>query len=182
MGGLAYADLCKERAREQFKEMKKNEHMANGDYDRIRRRKKGDTSMNAREKYVRRLRMNQDSAAAARHAQEIYVHVLERLVKTGEHEKKAMGMEAGQLRQEVARLRQQNSSLTTRVSQLEANSNAQTNPDPHSLFDGTADKRFDAFHLAKMVDMLTAPEPTSAQAQDRDFAEGRMGIQPSRAV
>ncbi|CDF41235.1 unnamed protein product [Chondrus crispus] len=33
MGGIPYADLCKEKVREAFKEMKKNEHMAKGEFD-----------------------------------------------------------------------------------------------------------------------------------------------------
>lgn len=160
MGGLPYADLCKERAREKFKEMKKNEHYANGDLDRMKRRKKGDTSMTPRQKYLRRLRMNQDSAAAARHAQEVYVHVLEKLVKTAEEEKKSLAMELNQVRQ-------QNNMLHGRVQQLEE-------PPQHDT------RHFDAIQVAKLVDMLTTPEPVSAHEQDPNLA--RSGIQLTPAM
>eukprot|EP00177_Eucheuma_denticulatum_P005310 GFKZ01009657.1.p1 GENE.GFKZ01009657.1~~GFKZ01009657.1.p1 ORF type:complete len:277 (-),score=50.41 GFKZ01009657.1:2999-3829(-) len=168
MGGLPYADLCKERARERFKEMKKNEHMAKGEFDRMKRRKKGDTSMTPREKYVRRLKMNQDSAAAARHAQEVYVHVLEKLVRTTEAEKKAMMAENQALKHEVARLRTEREE-----SQL----------DPQTLIDYPERlKKCDPNYLAKMLDILSTPEPVSAQANDPEFAAGKMGIQPAPAV
>lgn len=177
MGGLPYADLCKEKARERFKEMKKNEHMAKGDFDRMKRRKKGDTSMTPREKYVRRLKMNQDSAAAARHAQEVYVHVLEKLVKTTEEEKKALMAENDMLRQ-------QNAALGDKVQRVEAASEKVPAVDPQSLLEQPElyIKKYDATQLAKMLDLLTTPEPVSAQANDPDFAAGKMGIQPAPAV
>lgn len=174
MGGLPYADLCKERARERFKELKKNEHMAKGDFDRMKRRKKGDTSMTPRQKYLRRLRMNQDSAAAARYAQEVYVHVLEKLVKTTEVEKRSLLLELSQLRQ-------QNALLLDKVSNLEEATD-NTN-DPHSnLYETERNKQYDAIQVAKLVDLLTTPETVSAQANDAAFAAGRMGIQPAPAV
>lgn len=176
MGGLPYADLCKERARERFKEMKKNEHMAKGEFDRMKRRKKGDTSMTPREKYVRRLKMNQDSAAAARHAQEVYVHVLEKLVKTMEEEKKA-------LMAENDALRNQNMGLSDKVNDLESKAQERGTIDPGVIFDHPERfKKYEPLQLAKMLDMLTSPEPVSAQANDPDFAKGKMGIQPAPAV
>eukprot|EP00178_Gracilaria_changii_P006434 TRINITY_DN210_c0_g4_i1.p4 TRINITY_DN210_c0_g4~~TRINITY_DN210_c0_g4_i1.p4 ORF type:complete len:316 (-),score=86.22 TRINITY_DN210_c0_g4_i1:2589-3455(-) len=171
MGGLAYADHCKERARERFKEMKKNEHMANGDFDRMKRRKKGDTSMTPRQKYLRRLRMNQDSAAAARHAQEVYVQVLEKLVKTSEDEKKA-------ILGELHALRQENFSLHNRLSELETSVGRQA-PEASSFMDATR-RPYDPIQVAKLVDMLTAPQTVSAEATDPDFA--RDCIQPAPAV
>lgn len=176
MGGLPYADLCKERARERFKEMKKNEHMAKGEFDRMKRRKKGDTSMTPREKYVRRLKMNQDSAAAARHAQEVYVHVLEKLVKTMEEEKKA-------LMAENDALRNQNVGLNDKVNELESKAQERGTIDPGVIFDHPERfKKYEPLQLAKMLDLLTSPEPVSAQANDPDFAKGKMGIQPAPAV
>lgn len=112
MGGLSYAELYKERAREAYKELKKSEHLANGNFDRMKRRKKNDTSMTAKEKYQRRLRMNQDSAAAARHAQEVYVQVLEKLVGTSESERRGFV-------KELSCIREHNSCLRTKVSELE---------------------------------------------------------------
>lgn len=175
MGGLPYADLCKEKAREAFKDMKKNEHMAKGEFDRMKRRKKGDTSMTAREKYVRRLKMNQDSAAAARYAQEVYVHVLEKLVKTTEDEKKAFMMQVQQLQQE-------NSRLQDKVSHLQ--STREPTLDPQTLFDAPEKIRrvYDPSQLAKLLDIMTDPETVSAQDNDPNFAAGNMGIQPARAV
>lgn len=175
MGGLPYADLCKEKAREAFKEMKKNEHLAKGEFDRMKRRKKGDTSMTAREKYVRRLKMNQDSAAAARYAQEVYVHVLEKLVKTTEDEKKAFMMQVQQLQQE-------NSRLQDKVSHLQTS--REPTLDPQTIFDAPERFRrvYDQTQLAKLLDIMTDPETVSAQDNDPNFAAGNMGIQPARAV
>ncbi|CAN8065309.1 unnamed protein product [Agarophyton chilense] len=170
MGGLAFADHCKERARERFKELKKTEHMANGEFDRMKRRKKGDTSMTPRQKYLRRLRMNQDSAAAARHAQEVYVHVLEKLVRTSEDDKKAMATELQSLRQE-------NFTLHNRVSDLETVVGRQ--PAEASFMDPSR-RPYDPIQVAKLVDMLTAPQTVSAEAADPDFA--RECIQPAHAV
>lgn len=177
MGGLPYADLCKEKARERFKEMKKNEHLSKGDFDRMKRRKKGDTSMTPREKYVRRLKMNQDSAAAARHAQEVYVHVLEKLVKTTEEEKKALMAENDMLRQ-------QHVAMADKVQRLETAAEETPAVDPQNFFEQPERyiKKYDPTQLAKMLDMLYTPEPVSAQANDPDFAAGKMGIQPAPAV
>lgn len=158
MGGLPYADLCKERARERFKEMKKQEHMSNGDFERMKRRKKGDTSMSAREKYLRRLRMNQDSAAAARYAQEVYVQVLEKLVKTAEAEKNGM-------RLEIAQMREEKSMLHTRVAQLEE-AVEHTKKESQCLQEVT--RNTEAFHVAKLVDLFTQPEAVSVAGQAND--------------
>eukprot|EP00175_Furcellaria_lumbricalis_P000006 FN601419.1.p3 GENE.FN601419.1~~FN601419.1.p3 ORF type:complete len:53 (+),score=12.45 FN601419.1:252-410(+) len=51
--------------------------------------------------------------------------------------------------------------------------------DQQSFFDA---KKYDPLQLAKMLDMLTTPETVSAQANDPDFAAGKMGIQPAPAV
>lgn len=98
--GLEYAHLKKEEAREGFKEKRRRELEAMGQGDRTKRRRKNDTSMSENEKYRRRLKMNQDSAAAARHAQEIYVATLEDLVEKFEGEKKKMEMDVGALQNE----------------------------------------------------------------------------------
>lgn len=171
MGGLPYADLCKEKAREAFKEMKKNEHMAKGEFDRMKRRKKGDTSMTPREKYVRRLKMNQDSAAAARYAQEVYVHVLEKLVKTTEEEKKGFILQVQQLQNENARLK-------GKVHQL------QTSQPVDALFEAPEKLRkvYGDAQLSKLIDMMTDPETVSAQDNDPNFAAGNMGTGPAHAA
>ncbi|PXF42376.1 hypothetical protein BWQ96_07896 [Gracilariopsis chorda] len=174
MGGLAFADHCKERARERFKELKKTEHIANGEFDRMKRRKKGDTSMTPRQKYLRRLRMNQDSAAAARHAQEVYVHVLEKLVKTTEDEKKKM-------RSELQQLHQQNAMLHSRLSHMETMVERQPLPsDPASFYEHARKQAYDPIQVTKLIDMLTAPQTVSAEAADPNFANDC--IQPAHAV
>lgn len=170
MGGLRYADLRKEQAREWFKEQKKNEHMAKGEFDRMKRRKKGDTSMTPREKYVRRLKMNQDSAAAARYAQEEYVSVLEKLVQSVEME---LGHE-----------RQQNSVLQKKVAELQSAADEGVKLDVQTFLDAPDrfNKKFDPLALSKWLDMVTSPAPVSAQDNDPNFAAGKMGIQPAPAV
>ncbi|KAI0566990.1 hypothetical protein FGB62_5g148 [Gracilaria domingensis] len=114
--------------------------------------------------------MNQDSAAAARHAQEVYVHVLEKLVKTSEDEKKAIATELHSLRQE-------NFNLHNRLSELETVVGRP--PAEPSFLDATR-RPYDPIQVAKLVDMLTAPQIVSAEAADPDFA--RDCIQPARAV
>lgn len=168
MGGLRYADLRKEQAREFFKEKKKSEHLAKGEFDRMKRRKKGDTSMTAREKYVRRLKMNQDSAAAARYAQEEYVSVLEKLVTRTEIE--------------LTHVRQQNAILQKKVSDLQASQDENRQLELASfLEDPSRYRRFDPLALNKYLDMVTSPAPVSAQDNDPNFAAGNMGIQPTPA-
>lgn len=172
MGGIPYADLCKEKAREAFKEMKKNEHMAKGEFDRMKRRKKGDTSMTPREKYTRRLKMNQDSAAAARYAQEVYVHMLEKLVRTTEEEKKGFILQVQQLQQE-------NSKLKDKMMQMQS-----SQPPVDALFEESErDRRvYDPAQINKLLDMMYERETPSAQDNDANFAAGNMGIPPARAA
>lgn len=179
MGGLSYADLCKERAREAFKEAKKQEHLNNGNFDRMKRRKKNDTSMTPRQKYIRRLRMNQDSAAAARHAQEVYVQVLEKLVKTSEEEKKSFMAEMQVVRVRNEQLHRKVQELQTKVTELE--DDREHNPSPVStsedeaagLLDMDDQKRQDP-SIAKILDWLKGPTFLGTQAD--------MGVQPARAV
>jgi len=75
--GVAYALYVKNNARNEFKARRRQELVDTGNSARIQRHRRNDTSLNAHEKYVRRLRKNQDSAAAARHAHEAYVGCLE---------------------------------------------------------------------------------------------------------
>lgn len=169
MGGLRYADLRKEQAREWFKDQKKNEHMAKGEFDRMKRRKKGDTSMTPREKYVRRLKMNQDSAAAARYAQEEYVSVLEKLVQSVETE--------------LGHVRQQNTVLQKKVTELQSAAEDGTKFNVQSFLDAPEQfRKYDPHALSKWLDMVTSPPPVSAQDNDPNFAAGKMGIQPAPAV
>lgn len=166
-GGLRYAEFCKEQAREKFKERKKNELMQRGEFENLKRRKKGDTSMTPRQKYLRRLRMNQDSAAAARYAQEVYVQTLEKLVSTTEVEKSTLLMELNQLRA-------QNEQLQQNVTQLQANADSSPNSGND---DAPIDlKRMTPAQWAKLVDMFPSPGET-----DTDFGQN-MGIQPAPAV
>lgn len=98
--GLEYAKLKKEEAREGFKEKRRHELVVMGEGDRTKRRRKNDTTMSEDEKYRRRLKMNQDSAAAARYAQETYVATLEDLVIKFEKEKNQMNCDIGMLKTE----------------------------------------------------------------------------------
>lgn len=98
--GLEYANMKKEEAREEYKDRRRKELLEQGELERVKRRKKNDASMSEDQKYHRRLKMNQDSAAAARHAQEAYVATLEELVQTAEAEKATLAMEANNLRAE----------------------------------------------------------------------------------
>lgn len=98
--GLAYAHMKKEQARETFKLRRRNELISAGEENRVKRRKKNDKSMSDPQKYVRRLKMNQDSAAAARVAHDAYISTLENLVHAGEREKKLMSVEGTNLRDE----------------------------------------------------------------------------------
>lgn len=166
MGGLPYAELCKERAREQYKEAKKSEYLANGNFDRMKRRKKNDTSMTPRQKYIRRLRMNQDSAAAARHAQDIYVRVLEKLVKTSEEERRTFAMETHQIKT-------RNNHLHRKVMELQARVNELEQERGNHLLSEDDMKRPDP-SLVKFMDMFKMPPAIGVQAD--------MGVQPARAV
>lgn len=75
--GLSYAQHVKAYAREEFKDKRRRELEAMGEGERTKRRKKNDTSMTERQKYRRRLQKNQDSAAAARFANDAYLNNLE---------------------------------------------------------------------------------------------------------
>lgn len=166
MGGLPYAELCKERAREQYKEAKKSEYLASGNFDRMKRRKKNDTSMTPRQKYIRRLRMNQDSAAAARHAQDVYVRVLEKLVKTSEEERRSFAMEMHQVRAQKDHLHRKVMELQQRADELEQERG-------NNLLVVDDLKRHDP-SLAKFMDMFKMAPTIGVQAD--------MGVQPARAV
>lgn len=162
MGGLAFAELCKERAREQFKERKKNEHLANGKFHRLKRRKKNDTTMSEKEKYVRRLQMNQDSAAAARYAHEVYIQVLEKLVKMSEEERGTFALE-------MQRIRAQNEHLVGKVQELQSKVEEIQGDGNGDEFDNAkqSDPSFN-----KIIDFLKGPSSISVE----------FGVQPARAV
>ncbi len=118
--GIEYAKRVKDNAREEFKEKRRRELEASGEGERIKRRKKNDTSMSEDQKYRRRLQKNQDSAAAARHASESYLTELERQVKAYDEdmtrmEDKVRGVEFE--RDEYARI---NTVLMERNRKLEA--------------------------------------------------------------
>lgn len=44
MDGLSYADTYKDQGRGAFKRTTKNEHMVNGEFDRMKRKKRGENS------------------------------------------------------------------------------------------------------------------------------------------
>lgn len=111
--GLEYAQMRKEKAREEYKEKRRQELLMSGDVERTKRRKKNDTSMTENQKYHRRLKMNQDSAAAARYAQDIYINTLENLVEVTESEKSVLSIQASNLKSE-------RDDLMRRVDQLQS--------------------------------------------------------------
>lgn len=192
LGGLAYAELCKERAREAFKEAKKNEYLTNGNFDRLRRTKKGDTSMTQRDKYLRRLRMNQDSAAAARYAQEVFVSVLKRLVGSLEDEKKSFIAQVNQVRSHYDQMKHKEEKLNSRVKQLEEEnqllrlqqSEQKTEQQQQNKGSNTADsndltnemlheKQYDPA-FTKYLDLFKDVATVDTQPE--------LGVQPARAV
>ncbi len=75
--GLAYARQVKNLARSEFKLRRRRELEAAGETERVTRRRRNDTSLSKRGKYLRRLQKNQDSAAAARASNEAYIQCLE---------------------------------------------------------------------------------------------------------
>lgn len=182
-GGLEYANMKKEKAREEYKEKRRLELLANGEYDRTKRRKKNDTSMSENQKYHRRLKMNQDSAAAARHAQEVYVSTLEKLVETTEAEKSILSLEAVNLRAErddlarrVRALQQDLSSLHAPNKGTENSVIAESGGMPQ---DAPADPGATHLMIRKVLEMMEAPDGIGAPAE---FAKSVVGIQPAPAV
>jgi hypothetical protein len=193
--GLEYANMKKEEAREAYKEKRREELLEQGEIERVKRRKKNDPSMNDDQKYHRRLKMNQDSAAAARHAQEAYVSTLERLVETAEAEKSILALESATLRAERNELADKlnalhhkvASSVPAVVSKVEATvDGGDGGPDDVEDHRGVPPEDFDypssALLLRKMMELFDSPEIPSAMTNDADFARGIMGIMPAPAV
>lgn len=179
--GLAYAEECKEKAREEYKEMKRKEHIQNGQHDRLKRRRKNDSSMTTDQKYRRRLQMNQDSAAAARYAQDVYVRTLEKLVQESEmHINNLQTVVQGV--QHMERERETIASqLITRNQELELmlQQPRQQQEQQQQELDALAGWKKNIPHPA-WVTSLAAPETMSAQANDSDLASG--GVRPAPAV
>jgi hypothetical protein len=193
--GLDYANMKKEEAREEYKEKRRRELLTLGELDRVKRRKKNDTSMSDNQKYHRRLKMNQDSAAAARHAQDVYVQTLEELVATAETEKVTLGMEAANLRAErdelAKRLGDMHRQVASAIPMVAASSphapekiafSSSFAEEPASNADSSPDPASSALLLRKMIELLDLPETASASQNDADFARGLFGIMPAPAV
>lgn len=178
--GLEYANLKKEEAREQYKDRRRKELLQLGEVDRVKRRKKGDGSKSPGEKYSRRLKMNQDSAAAARAAQDAYIKALEQLVETGEEEKNLMDLEAVNLRVEREQLVQRLSMLhhEAQKSLLEADANHVSHLPDTVVPEGTDSLRL----LQKMMEVYEGDGGTTALTDEADFARGMMGLMPAPAV
>ncbi len=158
--------MRKEKAREEYKERRRLELLQSGDVERTKRRKKNDTSMTENQKYHRRLKMNQDSAAAARHAQEVYIQTLENLVEVTESEKSVLSIQAHNLKNE-------RDDLMRRVSQLQDQlNNAQRAPDRGP----GADKIL----AQSSLEMRTVFELMEGHGGTEFRAPG--GMQPARAV
>ena len=188
--GLAYAEECKEKAREEYKEMKRKEHMQNGQHDRLKRRRKNDSSMTTDQKYRRRLQMNQDSAAAARYAQDVYVRTLEKLVQESEvHinnlQQVVQGVQHMEREREnianhlIARNQELELVLQQQQQTRENVRHPQEQHQQQQELDALAGWKKNIPHPA-WVSTLGAPETMSAQANDSDLASG--GVRPAPAV
>lgn len=118
--GLAYAQHVKAVAREEFKDRRRHELEANGEGERTKRRKKNDTSMTERQKYRRRLQKNQDSAAAARFAQDAYTNCLETQVERYDNDMNKVMNENRRLEAERDEMARINTVYMNHTTQLEA--------------------------------------------------------------
>lgn len=178
--GLEYANMKKEEAREHYKDRRRKELLQQGEVDRVKRRKKNDHSISRGEKYSRRLKMNQDSAAAARAAQDAYIKALEGLVETGEEEKSMMDLEAMNLRVEREQLVQRLSVLHHDAEKilLDADRNHVSNLPETVVAEGTDSLRL----LQKMQEVYEGDGGTSALTDEAEFARGLMGSMPAPAV
>lgn len=96
-GRLRVAREQMEAAREHWKEQRRHQLSERGEGNH-RRLVKGDSSLNEMEKYRRRLRKNQDSAAAARYARAVYISALEKCVTSAEAQQSMLSLEAAGLR------------------------------------------------------------------------------------
>jgi hypothetical protein len=195
--GLDFANMKKEEAREEYKEKRRTELVQLGELGRIKRRKKNDSSMSEDQKYNRRLKMNQDSAAAARFAQDVYVQTLEELVATGEAEKTLLVRAASKLRSERDALAGKVHSLQHVL--VAAYSNAGSEPslvdeeqdepfaacfvnEPAFVLEEQQDPASSSLVLRKMLELFDLPETAPASEYDPDLSRGIVGIMPARAV
>lgn len=169
--------MKKEEAREEYKDRRRQELLQLGDVERVKRRKKNDSSMSDVQKYSRRLKMNQDSAAAARAAQEAYVSTLERLVETGDAEKSMIDLEASNLRAERDQLAHRLNALHYEV--MKGVPDATAGPPPQNQpqqVDGASSLRL----LRKMMELFDGNH--AAVTNDAEFARGMLGLMPAPAV
>lgn len=125
MGALAYAEFRKKRARELQKDARRREHYANGNLTNLIRIGKKDKSMSERQRYTRRLSKNQDSAAAARIAQKVFVGVLARLVERFEVDRRDLKAEVESLRATNGMMKNKMSALQSKVEELQGDRNNQ---------------------------------------------------------
>lgn len=191
--GLEYANMRKEKAREEYKEKRRLELVASGDVDRTKRRKKNDPTMTENQKYHRRLKMNQDSAAAARHAQDVYVHTLEKLVETTEAEKSVLSIQAMNLRSERDDLARRVHVLQHKLSAAQVQnrptegtvveeSPAQGTVPHHASTQGQEGNADANAHtnviFKKMLEIMDAP----SNGTPADFSRNIVGIHPAPAV
>lgn len=156
MGGLRYAELRKQQARDLYKDQRKSDYLATGNFGLLIRKKKSDSPMSAAEKKDRRLRKNQDSAAAARHAQKVYVSVLQGLVQN--------------LGEELRTVRAQNEMVVKQYEELQQGGITSLMEVP------TLDK----LALNKWLDLTTGMPPPALD--ESHFAGGVMGVQAAPAV
>lgn len=109
--------------------------------------------------------MNQDSAAAARYGQEVYIHVLEKLVRMADDENKTFGLEMNHIAQQNDLLHEKVQALQNQIAELD------------ELDAGQAlewDKVKDPLLAARFLDLIASEPAVNAQT---DF-----GVQPARAV
>lgn len=173
--GLDYAVMRKEKAREEYKERRRMQLLANGDVERTKRRKKNDTSMSENQKYHRRLKMNQDSAAAARHAQEVYISTLENLVEVTESEKSVLSIQAINLKTERDDLMRRVHQLQNQLSSAQAIQPGGHDGDGDAGQKVAAQAQLDLKTVFELMDSPTHGAPT-------DFRNMNSAIHPPRAV
>jgi hypothetical protein len=190
--GLDFANMKKEEAREEYKEKRRTELVQLGELGRIKRRKKNDSSMSEDQKYNRRLKMNQDSAAAARYAQDVYVQTLEELVATGEAEKTLLVRAASKMRSERDALAGKVHSLQHGLVAAYSNAASDEEQDepfaacfvnePAFVLEEQQDPASSSLVLRKMLELFDLPETAPASEYDPDLSRGIVGIMPARAV
>ena len=174
---LLQAKQLAEAAREQCKELRRKEQMAQG-YQH-RRLAKGDSSLTEHEKYKRRLKKNQDSAAAARFAKGVYIDSLERFVEMAEGEQSMLSLEAAHTRSHRDALAKRVLQLQERLAVLRAEQGQTTCEEEDSESWAVENCASTALLLQRTATLLNLTDLHSSQVE---FAQNLMGVQAAPAV